>query len=42
MSTAEKANNYDLTGVDNDEAAERADAYIDAARYQDCPTLNAS
>ncbi|SOX56169.1 hypothetical protein MAAFP003_4870 [Mycobacterium ahvazicum] len=42
VSTAEKANNYDLTGVDSDEAAERADAYIDAARYEDCPTLNAS
>jgi hypothetical protein len=42
VNTAEKANNYVLTGVDDDEAAERADAYIDAARYQDCPTLNAS
>ncbi|MCV7411039.1 hypothetical protein AWC05_26925 [Mycobacterium florentinum] len=42
VSTAEKANNTDLTGVDDDEAAERADAFIDAARYQDCPTLNAS
>jgi hypothetical protein len=42
VSTAEKANNFVLTGVDDDEAAERADAFIDAARYQDCPTLNAS
>jgi hypothetical protein len=41
VSTAEQANNSLLTGVDDDEAAERADAYIDAARYQDCPTLNA-
>ncbi|BBY24366.1 hypothetical protein [Mycobacterium stomatepiae] len=41
VGTALKANNSDLTGVDEDEAAERADAFIDAARYQDCPTLNA-
>lgn len=42
VSTAEKANNFVLTGVGDDEAAERADAFIDTARYQDCPTLNAS
>ncbi len=42
VSTAENANNSDLTGLGTDEAAERADAYIDAARYEDCPTLNAS
>ncbi|MEE6136783.1 hypothetical protein SKC41_10595 [Mycobacterium sp. 050128] len=42
VSTAERANNYDLTGLANDAAAERADAYIDAARYEDCPTLNAN
>jgi hypothetical protein len=41
VGTAEKANNPDLTGMDDDEAAERADAFIDAARYQDCPSLNA-
>ena len=42
VSTAENANNSDLTGLGTDEAAERADAYIDAARYEECPTLNAS
>lgn len=42
VNTAENANNSDLTGLGVDEAAERADAYIDAARYDDCPTLNAS
>jgi hypothetical protein len=41
VSTAEQANNSILTGVDDDEAAERADAYIDAACYEDCPALNA-
>jgi hypothetical protein len=42
VSNAENANNSDLTGLGVDEAAERADAFIDAARYDDCPTLNAS
>ncbi|OBA64691.1 hypothetical protein A5647_24755 [Mycobacterium sp. 1100029.7] len=42
VSTAQTANNSDLTGVGDDEAAERADAFIDAARYQDCPSLNAN
>ena len=42
VSTAENANNSDLTGINVDEAAERADAFIDAARYDNCPTLNAS
>jgi hypothetical protein len=42
VSTAENANNSGITGIDMDEAAERADAFIDAARYDDCPTLNAS
>jgi hypothetical protein len=42
VSTAENANDPALTGLGADEAAERADAYIDAARYTDCPTLNAS
>jgi hypothetical protein len=42
VSTAENANNSDLTGLGVDEAAERADAFIDAARYDDCPRLNAS
>ncbi|GLE53646.1 hypothetical protein [Mycobacterium montefiorense] len=42
VNTAENANNSELTGLGYDEAAERADAYIDAARYDDCPTLNAS
>ena len=41
VSAAETANNPDLTGMDVDQAGERADAYIDAARYADCPTLNA-
>jgi hypothetical protein len=42
VSAAENANNSDLTGMDTDQAGERADALIDAARYADCPTLNAS
>lgn len=42
VSTAEKANDVLVTGMDDDEAAERADAFIDAARYQDCPALNAN
>ncbi|HEV7581587.1 MAG TPA: hypothetical protein VGO77_14445 [Mycobacterium sp.] len=42
VSTAGNANNSDITGLGVDEAAERADAFIDAARYDDCPTLNAS
>ncbi|MFP1155274.1 hypothetical protein ACK280_24825 [Mycobacterium sherrisii] len=42
VSTAEKANDVVLTGMDDDAAAERADAFIDAARYQDCPSLNAN
>jgi hypothetical protein len=41
VSAAESANNPDLTGMDVDQAGERADAYIDAARYAHCPTLNA-
>lgn len=41
VAAAETANNPDLTGMDVDQAGERADAYIDAARYADCPTLNA-
>jgi hypothetical protein len=41
VSAAENANNTDLTGMDIDQAGERADALIDAARYADCPTLNA-
>jgi hypothetical protein len=42
VSAAENANNSDLTGMDVDQAGERADALIDAARYADCPALNAS
>jgi hypothetical protein len=42
VSAAENANNTDLTGMDTDQAGERADALIDAARYADCPSLNAS
>ncbi len=42
VSAAQNANNSDLTGMDVDRAGERADALIDAARYTDCPTLNAS
>ena len=42
VSAAENANNSDLTGMDVDQAGERADALIDAARYADCPGLNAS
>jgi hypothetical protein len=42
VSAAESANNSDLTGMDVDQAGERADALIDAARYADCPALNAS
>ena|ERR1700722_10584381 len=42
VAAAENANNSDLTGMDVDQAGERADALIDAARYADCPTLNAS
>jgi hypothetical protein len=42
VSAAESANNPDLTGWNVDEAGVSADALIDAARYADCPTLNAS
>jgi hypothetical protein len=42
VQAAEQANNPDLTGWNSDEAGVSADAMIDAARYADCPTLNAS
>jgi hypothetical protein len=42
VDAAEHANNYDLTGLSVVEAAQRADSMIDAARYADCPALNAS
>jgi outer membrane protein TolC len=42
VDAAEHANNYNLTGLSVVQAAERADAMIDAARYAHCPTLNAS
>jgi hypothetical protein len=42
VSAAESANNPDLSGMNVDEAGVRADALIDAARYADCPTLNAN
>jgi hypothetical protein len=42
VDAAENANNYDLTGMSRVQAAQRADASIDAARYAYCPTLNAN
>jgi len=42
VDAAEHANDYNLTGMSVVQAAERADAWIDSARYADCPTLNAN
>jgi hypothetical protein len=42
VDAAEHANNYNLTGTSVVQAAEHADALIDAARYKCCPTLNVS
>ncbi len=42
VDAAEHANDYNLTGMSVVQAAEHADALIDAARYKYCPALNAS
>lgn len=42
VDAAEHANDYDLTGLSVVEAAQRADALIDVAHDNVCPTLNVS